>query len=167
MTASALYIQAKRKELLDALAKPAEAAMRLLSEESEDLSLSFEPSLIGSFAESRAKEMVLGATLKGPHRDDFLLMLGGKMARLFASQGQKRCIAASLRLAEKNHFEVLHGSSPLFGIDDFGVHLDAKRSAKLLQAVSVSGQVFLTSPQSPSPEGRVVAVRSGEIACYS
>ena len=46
------------------------------------------------------REIAAGVTLFGPHRDDIKIILNGKEARLFSSQGQQRSIVLSLKLSE-------------------------------------------------------------------
>ena len=46
--------------------------------------------LMERYARMRAREMAVGYTLLGPHRDDVQILLDGKEARLFASEGQQR-----------------------------------------------------------------------------
>jgi len=166
MKGATAYIQQKRQELLLALETPAGEALRELSSDADLLAFSYEPSLIKDFPESRRKEMLLGTTLLGPHRDDFSLLIAGKEAKLFASQGQKRCLVASLRLAQRAHLHTVHAAAPLLSIDDFGVHLDEKRSAKLLSMLfgQDQKQVLITSPGSLGKDaGRVIGIRDGQI----
>jgi DNA replication and repair protein RecF len=99
----------------------------------------------------RPKEMALGHTLTGPHRDDLSLTIDGKEAKEFASEGQKRSCLANLRLAEWERLLERTELPPLFSIDDFAIHLDTARQAKLEERLKTLSQVFLTSPHTPSP----------------
>ncbi|MGZ0902340.1 DNA replication/repair protein RecF, partial [Streptococcus thermophilus] len=56
--------------------------------------------LLDRFAEIADDELRRATTQLGPHRDDLEFQLDGKNAHLFASQGQQRTIALSLKLAE-------------------------------------------------------------------
>lgn len=58
------------------------------------------------------RDLRLGFTTVGPHRDDVKISIGGADARAFASQGQARTAALSLKLAEVEIFTRLAGSRP-------------------------------------------------------
>lgn len=144
---SAAYIHEKRTELIREVKEKVSHTMRSLSLEEEGIELQYLPSLIGGgYEKLRAKEMYAGTTLAGPHRDDISILIQGKEAKTFASQGQKRCIVAALRLAEWYHFYEKKESPPLLSIDDFGIHLDKERSLRLIEEIKKLGQVFITSP---------------------
>ena len=93
--------------------------------------------------------MHMGFTLTGPHRDDFILLMEGRAARLFASEGQKKTAIAALRLAEWERLSHRIGTAPLLAIDDFAWPLDASRQALLVSHLQLLGQVFLTAPFLP------------------
>ncbi len=143
---SGQYIHQKRQEILLTLQQPLADAMLRLSDGSDILAAEYQPSITDDYKKSRAKEIQMGATIIGPHRDDFYLSINGQDAKGFASQGQQRCAAAALRLAQWRHFSSIFDTPPLVGIDDFGVHLDAKRSRALLHEIEPLGQVFVTCP---------------------
>lgn len=97
------------------------------------------------FLEQRGREMQLGMTLSGPHRDDLALTLNEREARSYASEGQQRSCVTALRLAEYDRIRELSGIPPLLLIDDVGISLDAMRLEKLFDQVLDLGQVFLTN----------------------
>ena len=140
------YLNQKRREILLALQPSLVEAMLRLSDGADILTAQYLPSITDDYKKSRAKEIQMGATLIGPHRDDFYLTINGQDTKGFASQGQQRCAAAALRLAQWRHFSSIFDTPPLVGIDDFGVHLDAKRSRALLHEIEPLGQVFVTCP---------------------
>jgi DNA replication and repair protein RecF len=146
MVTSATYLRQKRQEALTTLAPHLKTALFELSCHQDTLETHFIPSYTDNYAPYRSKDFLLGSTLVGPHRDDLDILINGKSARSFASQGQLRSAIAALRLAEWRQLHELHGTPPLFCIDDFGVHLDAQRRELLLSKLSSFGQVFLTSP---------------------
>lgn len=114
--------------------------------------------------ETRAKEMLYGITLTGPHRDDFSLTLSHKSARTFSSEGQKRSAATALRLAEYDLIQQTLHTPPLLGIDDFGIQLDARRQKTLEGHLLHFHQSFLTSPKSLlSVPHREIYIRNGII----
>jgi DNA replication and repair protein RecF len=173
MAISAEYLIKKRKELLQSLTPPCNKMISYLSQERESFHLEYINSLeeqnIGNgsssfyreqWEKSRLKEIKLGLTIVGPHRDDILFFLQGKEVKSYASEGQKRCCIAALRLAEWETLKELLFQPPLFCIDDFGVHLDAKRSHLLNNLLDQMGQVFLTAPKFDTPQKTHVLQRT-------
>ncbi len=149
MKSAASYLYQKRKALIEELTPYAKEAMKSLSFGKETLTLQYIPSLIDDFRKTREKEMIVGTTLFGPHRDDFTLNINDKEAKTFASQGQNRCAVSALRLSEWHHFKKVNSQAPILAIDDFGVHLDKVRSDLLLDQIKNLSQVFLTTPFPP------------------
>jgi len=141
MMTSAAYIRQKREEIIKLLSGHLNTKLS-----SDTLSIKYLPSYTEDYKKHRSKELILGTTLIGPHRDDLAIFINDQEARSFASQGQLRSAIAALRLAQWNHLKDHHGVAPLFCIDDFGVHLDHHRREALLGSLSSFGQVFLTSP---------------------
>ncbi len=81
--------------------------------------------------------------LSGPHKDDLEVLLDGLSARSFASQGQTRTAALSLKLAAREiHREIL-GEYPVLLLDDVLSELDPKRQEFVLNRIG-GGQVFIT-----------------------
>ena len=98
-----------------------------------------------ALARVRAKEIARGATLVGPHRDDVELLLDGRPARAFGSQGQQRTIVLSLKLSELEVIEEATGEAPLLLLDDVLAELDVKRQNALLASIGDRIQTFVTS----------------------
>ncbi len=94
---------------------------------------------------SRAEDLRRGSTSVGPHRDDMLVLLDGREARSFGSQGQQRTAVVSLKLAEAALLERRAGERPVLLLDDVLSELDGERRAALLGEVAAGGQVIITS----------------------
>ena len=91
--------------------------------------------LTGQFAAARERDLRLGFTSVGPHRDDIRISIDGADARGFASQGQARTAALSLKLAETEIFREFSGEAPVLILDDVMSELDLPRRKKLLERV--------------------------------
>lgn len=87
-------------------------------------------------ANNYEKDLRLGFTTVGPHRDDLTVLINGVDAKAYASQGQTRTAALSLKLAEIDIFKEISGETPVLILDDVMSELDLKRRRKLLQHVS-------------------------------
>jgi len=103
----------------------------------EDLALAFE--------QARAKETSLRQTVVGPHRDDVSLLLNGLPAKDFASEGQKRTLAVSLKLAQGAILKSLSQKDPVYLIDDVFGELDENRRNALMRHIPKRSQRFITT----------------------
>ena len=92
--------------------------------------------LLEGYNESLDKDMSLGYTSIGPHRDDIKIVVGGIDIRHFGSQGQQRTTALALKLAELEVFNENVGEYPVLLLDDVLSELDMERQQKLLNRVS-------------------------------
>lgn len=91
------------------------------------------------------RDIDLGNTSVGPHRDDFILMVNSLPAAQFSSEGQKHTLLAVLRLAECLYIRDSYHISPLFCIDDIHSGLDSQRISQFLDLAPTLGQTFITS----------------------
>ncbi len=125
----------------------------LLSDGRETLSMKTESGYTGSEEEiaekllsdlkgALEKDMRLGFTSIGPHRDDIKFTLNGDDVRVFGSQGQQRTVALSLKLAETETFKKRRGEYPILILDDVLSELDKTRQKKLIGAVEHLQTVF-------------------------
>jgi|CXWL01.1.fsa_nt_gi DNA replication and repair protein RecF len=104
-----------------------------------------ETALLEKLRGARSRDIAAGSTLSGPHRDDLRMTLGGEPASSFASRGQQRTAALSLRLAEARLLHVRSQERPILLLDDVLSELDAARRASVLAAFEAD-QVWITSP---------------------
>lgn len=95
--------------------------------------------------ERKVEERRLGATLVGPHRDEFVFTLNGDDLRKFASQGQHKTFLVALKIAEFFYLKERQHETPLMLLDDVFSELDESRATHLLDFISSLGQTFLTS----------------------
>ncbi len=155
MSASARYLMHRRKQLIDALRPKVKMYAHFLSEDQDTFDLHYEPSIPLKkrdqikllYRRQRPKELIIGNTLIGPHRDDLHIIYNKHEAKSFASEGQKRTCIAALKMAEWDELKIQTEIIPSFSIDDFGVHLDPSRTEILRERLSSFGQVLLTSPR--------------------
>lgn len=115
---------------------------------------------------SRETDCINLATSVGPHRDDFEILINGISARKFASQGQKRSAAITLKLAESEIIEEITGNVPIILLDDVMSELDKSRQRYILNHIK-SRQVFITCCDPSNIEGlvagKVFNVEKGEV----
>ena len=143
----AAIIVKKRAEFLDKLAPYAKEYHSLLTDGAEELIVKPDRMYTGDEAEiaqtlmrrlqnNYEKDLRLGYTTVGPHRDDLDVTINGIDAKAYASQGQTRTAALSLKLAEVQIFKALSGEYPILVLDDVMSELDLKRRKKLLGCIA-------------------------------
>lgn len=93
-------------------------------------------------------EIRRGYTLFGPHRDDLSISINGMDSKIYASQGQQRLIALSLKIAEMHYIEEETEESPILLLDDIFSELDEEKIANLLRILDrKKRQIFITTTE--------------------
>ena len=104
------------------------------------------------FVQSRRDDIMRGSTSFGIHREDIGLMLSGREMKVFASQGQIRTAALSMKLAQLEIFRNISGETPILLLDDVMSELDMSRRKHLLQEIT-GVQTFITCTDETDLEG--------------
>lgn len=139
----AAIVAVKRSEFIARLAPVAERIHSNLTDGAEELKISPEKKYKGDEKELAARifnelqnsyerDVRLGYTASGPHRDDIDIVINGEDAKAFASQGQTRTVALSMKLAEVEIFKEISGEYPVLVLDDVMSELDLPRRKKLV-----------------------------------
>lgn len=114
----------------------------------------------------RQAELESCQCLTGAHKDDLEISINRKPARSFASQGQTRTAALSIKLAEREIFLAETGEYPILLLDDVLSELDTKRQEFVLNRIG-GGQTLITCCEdegiSKRTGGRVLFVEKGRI----
>ena len=114
----------------------------------------------------RQAELDSEQCLTGAHKDDLEIFINGRSARSFASQGQTRTAALSLKLAEREIFLDETGEYPILLLDDVLSELDDARQAFVLNRIG-GGQTLITCCEdediSRRTGGKVLVVEKGRI----
>lgn len=114
----------------------------------------------------REAELNSAQCLTGAHKDDLEISINGRPARAFASQGQTRTAALSLKLAEREILLKETGEYPVLLLDDVLSELDQKRQEFVLNRIG-GGQTLITCCEdegiSSRTGGRVLFVENGRI----
>lgn len=114
----------------------------------------------------RQAELDSSQCLTGAHKDDLEIYINGRSARSFASQGQTRTAALSVKLAEREIFLVETGEYPILLLDDVLSELDEKRQEFVLNRIG-GGQTLISCCEdegiSRRTGGKVLFVEKGKI----
>ena len=121
-----------------------------------------EESFLAAVREKREEDIRFGMTSVGPHRDDLILIMNRKSMKGFASQGQVRTAALSMKLAQMKILRDFSGDQPVILLDDVMSELDKNRRMRLIDEIN-HDQTFITctdeSDLDPGLEKRVYQVR--------
>ncbi|MDE6010433.1 MAG: DNA replication and repair protein RecF [Muribaculaceae bacterium] len=152
MEQAAVEIHRARSKWVDAIGPRLSEYYRLIAGNDETASLGYKSVLNDStlkqvLAERRPKDIALGFTSQGVHRDDLSMQLGDYSMRRLGSQGQVKSFTLALRLAIFDHLKATGGKTPVLLLDDIFDKLDARRVEHILHMVSEGddfGQIFIT-----------------------
>ena len=96
---------------------------------------------------NRDRDMIMGYTTRGVHRDDIDLWMGSHPMCKTGSQGQCKTYTIALRLAQFEFLKKYTGTTPILLLDDIFDKLDEQRVVSIVNVVSNSkdfGQIFIT-----------------------
>lgn len=122
--------------------------------------------LVDALAKARSRDLERGVSTVGPQRDDVEVLLEGADARLFASQGEQRTLALSLRMAERDLVAANRGEDPILLLDDIFSELDEVRRGHLVEMVAASGQTIATATSGagwPMAVSQTLTVEAGRV----
>jgi DNA replication and repair protein RecF len=159
---------------LSALFQSAHARLVPASETSEKAGLTYAPDspfttsreIVNALLKSRPRDTILKSTERGPHRDELELLLDGKPAKQFASEGQQRCLVIALRLAQAAYFKQKSGITPVLLCDDVLGELDPERRKKFWASLDGEPQTIATGTSLPPADGtawQVFEVKQGNV----
>ncbi len=154
MAESYMYLLDKRENLINLLSPKVNSIAKKFSSDKDNFELIYQPSIKSKdidemkqvFKKSRIREMAMGTSLNGAHRDDFIINHNLNTAKSFVSQGQSKTCISALKIAQWEHLKEKTGKIPIMLIDDFGVHLDTCRKSLFHDYLKELGQVIITSP---------------------
>lgn len=101
--------------------------------------------LLEKYKKNQQREIAMGMTLYGPHRDDFTFLIDNNDIKIFGSQGQQKLAFIALKFAEIPIFEEKTGTKPIILLDDIFSELDKTKKNKLIQYIDNDYQVIITS----------------------
>ena len=147
-----------RHQALASLGPLAVEKHRQLSGADGDLELCYRPSVSVTGAEAeletrfrdelasvQARERATATTVVGPHRDDFDLLIEGVDMGTFASRGQARTLALTLKLAEAAYLADTRSEGPMVLLDDVLSEMDSLRRRRVLEQTAQYQQILITT----------------------
>lgn len=123
----------------------------LISNGNEQVGLSYrshmsDGNLMQQLADTRNRDLILGYTTKGIHRDDMEMTLDEYPMKRIGSQGQCKTYLIALKLAQYDFLAHNGNTTPILLLDDLFDKLDSERVERIMQLVSsdIFGQIFIT-----------------------
>lgn len=114
----------------------------------------------------REAEIASESVLCGIHKDDLVISINGVNAKQFASQGQTRTAALSLKMAEREISYQDTGDNPILLLDDVLSELDHRRQEFVLNRIG-SGQTLITCCEDKKiitrTGGKVITIAGGRM----
>ena len=106
----------------------------------------FEDPLSTLLSQSRERDRIMGFSLKGIHKDDLVMELGGFPIKKEGSEGQTKTFLIALKLAQFAYLKRTGAKTPLLLLDDIFDKLDAERVEQIVKLVASDafGQIFIT-----------------------
>ena len=99
-------------------------------------------------AATRERDLIIGHTTRGIHRDDIELMLDGYSMRRTGSQGQCKTYTIALRFAQFDFLKANNAVVPILLLDDIFAELDTNRRDAVASLIRDKGcQVIIATPQ--------------------
>jgi DNA replication and repair protein RecF len=152
LAAAGIEIRRKRVQTTDEFNRTFGPIFGRVSEAAEDLRMVYSPSwregeldaVCRALDAARARDETLQVTTSGPHRDDFRFVAGERDYARYASTGQLRLLALSLRVAQAAYVQAMTGRKPVLLLDDVLLELDAGRRERFLAALPDYEQAFFT-----------------------
>ena len=156
---SGAEVMRNREWYIAKLSGAARATHARISGEKEVLALEYRPGADGDMLQelrkSRASDMRRMTTTVGAHRDDMAILIDGRDARVYGSQGQQRTAALSLRLSELRVMRDASGEWPILMLDDVMSELDPARRRSLVTYLE-DVQTIITCTDADDLAGAVI-----------
>ena len=133
-----------------------------------------------AYVRTRQRDLILGWTSQGPHKDDLDMRLGEWPLKQVGSQGQQRTFVLAMKLAQalylsrvESQKSKVESNKPILLLDDIFDRLDSQRVERIVEMVQGEefGQIFITDTDrqhlteiiQPGPDAKIFHVENGVI----
>lgn len=168
MSEAAAYIHQSRADWTTEIQPDFERYYTRISGDAERASLTYKSVLNDHTMQEvlnaeRGRDLALGYTSSGIHRDDLYTQLDDYSMRRLGSQGQVKTFTIALKLAIYDYLRRKGGERPILLLDDIFDKLDSSRVARIIDEVSGSenfGQIFITDTNLQHLDETLSGIRS-------
>jgi len=151
MASDATIVYQKRVDFIKAFTPVFESFYQRISGGREHICLNYsshlsEGDLVKKLRDSRKRDLILGYSTVGIHKDDLIMELDGYPIKRVGSQGQNKSYLIALKLAQFDFLKNAGGKTPILLLDDLFDKLDATRVERIINLVAGNefGQIFIT-----------------------
>lgn len=141
----------KREAFIEEFIPIFQSFYSFISQDKERVGLSYDSharngSLLEVLKESRVRDLIMGFSLRGVHKDELNMLLGDFPIKREGSQGQNKTYLVALKLAQFDFLKRTGTVVPLLLLDDIFDKLDALRMEQIIKMVAGDnfGQIFIT-----------------------
>lgn len=110
-----------------------------------DYEINDKEELLNILKRNRNKEINIGMTAFGVHRDDYEFIQDGNNAKEYSSQGIQKLIVLAMKLSEVQIFVKKYDIYPILLLDDLFSELDEKNRNNIFKSLDDKIQVFITT----------------------
>ena len=156
MVPHAGYIFGKRRDFVEAFVPVFAGLYNEIAEVEEQPQLIYRSQLFDrelgeALRRTRQRDLILGWTSQGVHKDELEMLLGEYPLRRVGSQGQQKTYLIAMKLAQALYLSehqpnMADSTTPILLLDDIFDKLDAERVSRIVSLVQSDkfGQIFLT-----------------------
>ena len=146
-------IYAERVKFIEQFTPYFQEVYRAISGDKEQVSLGYvsqlhERDLTEALARTRARDLLVGWTSQGVHKDELEMKLGEYPLKRVGSQGQQKTYLLAMKLGQALYLSSVHkgDKKPILLLDDIFDKLDSERVERIVQLVvgQQFGQIFIT-----------------------
>ena len=146
-------IYAERVKFIEQFTPYFQQVYSAISGDKEQVSLGYvsqlhERDLTEAFARTRGRDLILGWTSQGVHKDELEMKLGDYPLKRVGSQGQQKSYLLAMKLGQALYLSSVHAvkDKPILLLDDIFDKLDSERVERIVQLVvgQEFGQIFIT-----------------------
>ena len=146
MVVHATYIFEQRTDFIQRFVPAFQEVYSAISGDSEQVSLHYtsqlqDRDLAEAFARTRQRDLIVGWTTQGIHKDELDMRLGEYPLKRVGSQGQQKSYLLAMKLGQ-----AIFLGKPILLLDDIFDKLDSERVERIIRLVSSErfGQIFIT-----------------------
>ncbi len=121
-----------------------------------DYKLNDKEKLIKELKRNRKKEINLGMTDFGIHRDDYAFYQNENNCKEFSSQGIQKLIILAMKLSEVNIFIKNYDIKPILLLDDLFSELDMKNRNNIFKSLDKNIQIFITTTDLKNIDKKII-----------